>query len=320
MLRSMLAAALAVATMFTAGAASAQGTSPPPINGGIENSDGVIIYSPGQAGLLATTPSRIESSRREMNRAQYRVGDNPRFPTDPGIIRGEAQAAMDRSPERCQVTDATIVGVGAGNTPIFETVCSHGVGFVVLSDRRRVAIECAALAAATADRRADRDMLVVSECRMAGNQMTFERIAGYATEAGVSCDVGQAAHIGRTGEGGVFEVGCRDGSGYWLRRSSAGWDHEDCLKVTALNDTCRLSTAESRIAQLTGRMRSAGLGGGCDVAAVGYVGEAGADDYYEVRCQTGTGYVVQVGSNDAVTAAAPCAEAQATLGAACRLS
>ncbi len=255
-----------------------------------------------------------------MNRAQYSAGDNPNFPTDPVVIRSEAQAAMDRSPERCQVVEADIVGVGANNTPIFETVCSTGVGFVVLSDRRRVAVECAALAAATAERRAGRDILVVSECRMPGNQMTFERIAGYAREAGVSCELSQGAHIGRTGEGGVFEVGCRDGAGYWLRRSSAGWAREDCLRVTAMNDTCRLSTAEGRLAQLTGRMRSAGVGGGCDVGTVGYVGQAGPDEYYEVRCRAGAGYVLQVGPDDTVKTAQTCAEAEASLGAACRLT
>ena len=315
MLRFVLAAALTAAALFAANAATAQGR-----NGGNPDHDGVIIYSPGQAGLLATTPSRIESSRREMIRAQYSAGDNPSFPSDPVIIRREAQAAMDRSPERCQVIEADIVGVGANNTPIFETTCSSGVGFVVLSDRRRMAIECAALAAATEQRRAARDMLVVSECRLPGNQMTFERIAGYAREAGVPCELSQGAHIGRTGDGGVFEVGCRDGAGYWLRRSSAGWAREDCLRVTAMNDTCRLSTAEGRNAQLTGRMRSAGVGNGCDVAALGYVGQAGVEEFYEVRCRAGGAYVVQVGSDDAVRAAATCAEAEAAMGVACRLT
>ena len=199
-LRSLFAAALTAAAVMAAGAVSAQDTSPPPINGGLPGTEGVAVHG-GQAGMAATTPSRIRSSRREMNRGVYNASDNPDFPTDPAIIRRDAQGAMDRSSERCQVSDATIVGAGADNTPIFETICAGGVGFIVVSGTQGVAVECGALAAATSDRSARRDMDVVSECRMPGNQMTAARITGYAREAGVACEIRAAAQIGRTGDG-----------------------------------------------------------------------------------------------------------------------
>lgn len=308
----------------TAGAVAAQTPLPPAdlgqvsTNAGVSNSSGVNIASPNQMGIVATSPSRMSASRREMNAGRT----NPRavadLPDDPAIILEEAQIQADRADAVCDVTEAAVVGAARENMPIFEAVCSQGTGYIIVSGAYPQAVDCALLADGTGDRRRDRDMVVINECRLPGNQMTLARISTYARSAGVDCDIADGAQIGRTNSGAVFEVGCRSGEGYWVRQSDNAWSRENCLKVIALNDTCRFTTAEQRARALDARLRGTEAAG-CNVSAIGYVGQAGSDEYYEVRCAAGQGFVLRVGPSERVDQALSCAQAEALLGATCRL-
>lgn len=304
-----------LALLFMAGAAHAQGGTgvyAPP------NSGGVNIYSPGQLGIAATTPSRMESTRREANRGRVNPRSVADLPDDPAVILEEAQGAMQRAQVPCRVTEASVVGRARENMPIFETVCAEGTGYIVINEAYAQAVDCALLADGVGDRRADYEMITISECALPGNQMTLARIATYARQAGVDCDIVQGAQIGRTNAGAVFEVACSSGHGYWVRQSSNMWSRENCLKVTALNDTCRFTTSEQRLGLLTSAMRGTAASN-CGVTGIGYVGQAGSDEFYEVSCRAGGGFVLKVDDRERVRDAIACDQAAALIGATCRL-
>ena len=87
----------------------------------------------GTFGIDATTPSRIASSRREMNR--HLIGGDRGFSMD--MNRREtleyAERVIRRGGFQCTVLDAAIVARSSASAPFVEVNCSEGGG-LVLSD------------------------------------------------------------------------------------------------------------------------------------------------------------------------------------------
>lgn len=300
------------ALLLPAGVAQAQS------GPGVQQQGAGQTWNPHTIGAVAETPSRMERSRAQMNAGRERRRNMDELPEDLAVIMAETQVLMERSGQPCEVTDAMVVGRGARNRPVYEAVCSDGMGYVVADNAYPEPIECGALAEGTGHRDRLPDGVVVNECALPGNEMTVDRIAAYAGRAGVPCHVSQGAQIGRTNSGAVFEVACDEGDGFWVRPGDTGWVRENCMKVEALNDTCRFTTPRQRAAALSARLGSTPAAN-CDVQEVGYVGAAGRDEFYEVRCRAGDGYVIHVDADENVRRALTCTQAQASLGAACRL-
>lgn len=128
--------------------------------------EGLRIYSPGQFGLEAGTPSRIDSSRREMN-----YGRNGDMPLSPGsdAVNGRAASLVTRAGLVCSVVEAAVVGRTRGGGDLFEVDCAEGGGVIVADGDPVQVIDCLDLAPDTGQATGRRQR-VISACRLSGNQ------------------------------------------------------------------------------------------------------------------------------------------------------
>lgn len=133
-LSHMLIATAATALAFAATPALAQNYTPFPDmtpNGHVETFGIEGTRAAGALGLDATTPTRIESSRREMNRG--RRGGDRGFRDN--MNRAEtvqyAERVIRRAGFVCQVLDAAVVARSNAFAPFVEVNCNEGGGLVV---------------------------------------------------------------------------------------------------------------------------------------------------------------------------------------------
>ena len=105
-----VALSLAAVLALTAAPASAQLPGTPGMGPGFSSSE--ILTNPHDVATTAATPSRIRSSRREMNRGR-------RVPTEIHMSAREArQHARDliqRAEIQCEVAEAMLIAVTEGN-------------------------------------------------------------------------------------------------------------------------------------------------------------------------------------------------------------
>lgn len=95
--------------------------------------------NPGQFGVLATTPSRMEGSRREMNRGRERVW---RANMTPAQTRRYAQDALTRGGFQCDVAEAVVVAQTRDGAPLVEVDCVEGGGLIIADANPMIATDC----------------------------------------------------------------------------------------------------------------------------------------------------------------------------------
>lgn len=133
------------------------GTAPEP--------DGLRIYTPGQFGVTAETPSRITGSREEMNRGR----NTPGGPS----VEAQAATAVARAGLVCTVAEAAVVGRTHGGQPLIEIDCVEGGGVIIADTDPLQIVDCLDLAPDTGQ--AGRRQRVVTTCRLPGNAGLAER-------------------------------------------------------------------------------------------------------------------------------------------------
>jgi hypothetical protein len=117
-MRNLLPVALAAAFAVTPAIAQ----TPPPGSSKTE-----VLGNPGDIGIMATTPSRIGNSRREMNRGRmtpFRMSERE--------TRQYARDVLERANIRCDVEDAIEVARTREGEPVVEIHCSEGSGLVII--------------------------------------------------------------------------------------------------------------------------------------------------------------------------------------------
>jgi len=121
--------------------------------------EGVRIYSPGQFGVTAETPSRMAGSREEMN-----WGRNPlvRAPAAP-----DAAALVARAGLVCSVAEAAVIGRARDGGALMEIDCVEGGGVIIANSDPIQVTDCLDLAADAGQ--AGPRQRVVSACRLPGN-------------------------------------------------------------------------------------------------------------------------------------------------------
>ena len=122
------------------------------------------IYSPGQLGINATTPSRIAASRREMNRG---LASNFHANMTPAMSRNYAEQALTRAGYHCDVSESVVVGLTRDGAPLVEVDCSNGGGLVIADSNPIVASDCLDLS--PQDAVTGRNSLRIEGCRLPGN-------------------------------------------------------------------------------------------------------------------------------------------------------
>jgi len=99
--------------------------------------------NPGQFGVTATTPSRMDRSRREMNRGREQIWD-PNMSASQ--TRTYAERALRRGGFDCEVADAVLVAQTRDGTPRVEVDCAEGGGLVIADTEPMMATDCLDLA------------------------------------------------------------------------------------------------------------------------------------------------------------------------------
>ncbi len=121
----LVAASVAVVATPGAGPAAAQ--------------DRPNASSPGQFGVSATTPSRMERSRREMNRGREQIWAANMTPTQ---TRTYAERAVSRGGFACEIADAVIVAQARDGAPLVEIDCVEGGGLIIADTEPMMATDC----------------------------------------------------------------------------------------------------------------------------------------------------------------------------------
>lgn len=308
----LLASAIVVSPASAQVYAPAAGVAP----GDDPQARSVTIYGPGQLGSDARIPSRIDRSRREMNRGRASTAIMDALPEEPGAIREAAQTAVNRAMKDCRVVDALVLGRDMDHAPVFEAACARGPGYLVVAGTPPRAVECAEAAQGAGHRDRDPDADVINSCQLPGNRMTLEQVAVYARRAGVACDIDEGLVVGRHNAGAILEIGCRDAAGYWVSREDGAWNRTSCLKVSREGE-CRFTTPEELHKSLTGRLAGTSAAG-CQVERARYVGSANQRDYMEAVCQGGGGYMLESSADEVISNTWSC-EVAATIAGGCQL-
>lgn len=101
------------------------------VNGSVQTYGLESMSAPARFGLDATTPSRIESSRREMNRGR-RGGDRGyRMDMTPRETREYAERVIRRGGFVCTILDAAVVARSSNFAPLVEVDCDQGGGLIL---------------------------------------------------------------------------------------------------------------------------------------------------------------------------------------------
>lgn len=127
--------------------------------------EGLRIYTPGQFGVEAETPSRIAGSRAEMNRG--------RNASEALSVEARAADAVRRAGLVCSIVEAAVVGRTRDGGALIEVDCVEGGGVVIADTEPLQVVDCLDLAPDTGQ--AGRRQRVVSACSLPGNLGLAER-------------------------------------------------------------------------------------------------------------------------------------------------
>jgi hypothetical protein len=200
----------------------------------------------------------------------------------------------------CQVTEANRVGFNDENQPLYEAACATGPGYILIASEPAQAFDCIELKGQADQARArDPNADVGQQCVIPKNIDTVAVLQGYATQAGVTCTVDNGAVLGKSADGAiVYEVGCANAPGYWLARTTSGWEVTECLQAVSTGGTCQFTTMEEYAADLQTKLASSDASD-CQVQQVRLMGGNANGRFYEAKCAAGDGYIARI--KDGVT-------------------
>lgn len=306
-MKSRLAAALA-ALLFTAFAvapAMAQEQQQPQQQQQPRNPD-------DEPAMTRGTGSRVAAARPRRERA-------PAAPT-PEQILAAAQAQMALTTTGCQVSEAKLLGKTATDTTVYEVACGTAPGYIVETKTPPEASSCIILAhSAEVARAANPTAPPAAQCTIAANTDIQKFLRQYAKDAGVSCTVDQAKLRGQSSDGSVvYEIGCSDGPGFWIKQQAATWTKTPCIQVLSERGTCEFTTAAENAAFVK-TLLSGSEAASCNVTEARLMGQNANGVFYEAKCDGADGIIARLNTENAVQQVYPCATAQA-IGGGCKLT
>ncbi len=253
--------------------------------------------------------------RREERRQQEAVA----APSAEQIL-ASAQEQTTLARLGCQVTEAKLLGTTAEKTSVYEVACATGPGYMIESKTPPSATDCVVLAHSAERMRAtDPAADVGPQCTIPANTDIQKFLREYAQQASVSCTVDAAKVLGTSDDGAViYEIGCTDMAGYWIRKSGDAWTKTDCLQVLAENGTCAFTTPAENAALLKSWLTGSEAAG-CDVTEARLMGRNANGIFYEAKCAGADGVIARLNAERAVQQIYPCATAQ-QIGGGCTLT
>ncbi|PZT99559.1 MAG: hypothetical protein DI624_04925 [Brevundimonas sp.] len=261
-------------------------------------------------------PVATEGSSRA---GRTRGGRQPAAPS-PEQIRASAQEQAALANTNCQVSEAKLLGTTAGNTSVYEIACAAGPGFILETKIPPTATSCILLAYSAETLRA-RDPAADPgpQCTIAANADTQKFLREYAVQAGVACTVDQVKVLGQSTDGAVmYEAGCSDGAGFWLKQLNNAWTKIPCIQVLAENGTCDFTTTAENAAFVKAYFAGSEAAS-CDVTEARLMGRNANGVFYEAKCANGDGVIARLNAENIVQQVYPCATAQ-QIGGGCKLT
>ncbi|MFN7129464.1 MAG: hypothetical protein ACK4OJ_10405 [Brevundimonas sp.] len=235
-------------------------------------------------------------------------------------IQAAAQEQATLANTNCQVSEAKLLGQTEAKTSVYEVACAAGPGFIIESKTPPEAANCVLLAYSAAVLRA-RDPAADPgpQCTIAANTDTQKFLREYAVQAGVACTVDEVKVLGKSNDGGVmYEAGCSDGAGFWLKQLNNTWTKTPCIQVLAESGTCAFTTSAENAA-LVKSYFAGSEAASCDVTEARLMGRNDNGVFYEAKCAAGDGLIARLNTENVVQQVYPCATAQ-QVGGGCKLT
>jgi hypothetical protein len=236
-----------------------------------------------------------------------------------------APALLKAADIPCTITDAYKMATKAPQVDTFEVSCQEGLGYVVMpgpaKEPPRFYLCIEALEAAPAAGRA------LMQCALPGNLPDVQRAAivmllGKTT---LGCDPDRWRGIGHTSANTVIEVACKDGNDVLLMAPhplvfNTAVQTMPCLSRPEGNAiSCNLVDRATQLAAVDA-MFAKGSGRDCEITDRRYmVTTTTGDNYYELLCKSGSGFVMQKKANGALGNTAECSAKLANDLGGCKL-
>ena len=227
----------------------------------------------------------------------------------------EAPALIQASGAGCTVSDARFIGEDKkAGAKYYEVACNEGMGFAVIA-KKDVAPQV--YTCLESSQPGPDGKVGGLACILPGNQNSKAGLAPFVQKAGVTCDIENARAIGSGAKNSYFEIACKGGSGYVVQTAAPMNIAGDVAVNSCLlyeeggNVSCKLTTRQTQL-QVVDALNTAAAAAGtkCDVKDKRYILSTKTDNYFEVACQDGKGYVYQqTAATSAFARAIPCAQA-----------
>ena len=255
-----------------------------------------------------------------------------------GVTEQQRKIGMEKAPAiiassgiGCSLTDARFIGSsdekkdGAKvTTAFFEVACSEGLGYIIQAKTDGTApmtYDCVATSAPVvgADGKSTPNSLA---CALPGNANPSASLQPMLAKAGKSCVIDKARYIGQSAAAVYYELACKAGGGVVMTaalpaKADRAITAMSCMSFGLSGRKCELTTEEQNLAPITALASK--IGKPCDVTGTRYVlGTVDGSEYYEIACQAGEGYMLQV-KNDDLAKTIKCAEAS-FVGGGCTLT
>jgi hypothetical protein len=204
----------------------------------------------------------------------------------------------------------------------YEVACSEGMGFALISESTApapTAYTC--LETARLDANGKPSTLA---CKLPENANQAKGLQPFLAKAGSTCVPNKARAIGSSKDMVFFEVACESGKGYVVQTSNSPSldkpiEVNTCLAYEAgATLACTLTEPTAQLAAIDALAAKSDKA--CAIKDKRYMLSSKAgDNYYEVACQDGKGYVLQEASNGSLTRTIDCAQAD-FVGGGCKLT
>jgi len=222
----------------------------------------------------------------------------------------------------CTVNDARLIGTDKKTaTSYFEVACQDSMGFALIAkkDTPPQAFTCLESGVPAPDGKPS-----ALACILPGNADQKAGLKPFMAKAGVACDIENARAIGSGAKNSYFEVACKGNSGYIVQTVSPINVAGDVVANSCLlyeegaNVSCKLTDKAAQLAIVD--TLAAASGKSCTVKDKRYVLSTKADNYFEVACADGKGYMLQqTAAGGALARTIDCSQA-AFVGGGCTLT
>jgi hypothetical protein len=270
--------------------------------------------------LAILTPAAVISAQKEEKGKPPAVDAKAR---EAGMK--EAPAIIQASGAGCTVSDARFIGEDKkAGARYYEVACNEGMGFALIAKKDVAPQVFTCLESSQTQPDGKKGGLA---CLLPGNADQNAALAPFVKKGGVTCDIENTRAIGSGAKNSYFEVACKGGAGYVVQtvaplNISGEVTVNSCLLYEeGSNVSCKLTNRQTQLSIVdTLNAGAAAAGTKCDIKDKRYVLSTKVDNYYEVACQDGKGYVYQqTVATSAFARVIPCAQA-GFVGGGCTLT